>query len=413
MRTIDQSRAHALADLARAALPDGSPLRAYRAAGIERLSAEGLPVGQEAWRFTPPNQLVAPDFVAVPRPGAEAVELPLWLMDDPHVVFVDGHPVSPAEQRDHPASTAHPIPLLSSHGGPPDVDDSGFEALNRAFFTDGVDLELGREARGTYHLVHTSVTPQGLSANRHRVRVAAGADVQLVEHVQGGEGTLSTGVTELSIEGGARVSYVRVVEGGPTARHVGLVRADVADGGYLSAGSFVFGGHTSRVELSAHLRGPAAEARFFGLSLLRGSSHADHHVTARHAGPEASSDQVFRSIVADASQSVYTGTVIVDKGAMGTDSNQLHQALLLSDEATVHARPWLEIYADDVKCAHGATVGSLDGDSLFYLRQRGLSEAEARGLLMWGFATGTVSEIPEGPVRDGLQARVRQWLEPS
>ncbi|MEM6926495.1 MAG: SufD family Fe-S cluster assembly protein, partial [Myxococcota bacterium] len=170
-------------------------------------------------------------------------------------------------------------------------------------------------------------------------------------------------------------------------------------------------GHTTRVELAANLEGRGAEARFFGLSLLRGASHADHHVTARHARPDATSDQVFRSIVDDGSRSVYTGTVIVDKGAMGTDSNQLHQALLLSDEATVHARPWLEIYADDVKCAHGATVGSLDADSLFYLRQRGLTEAEARGLLMWGFATETVAELPDGVVREGLQSRVRRWLE--
>ncbi|MEO0600476.1 MAG: SufD family Fe-S cluster assembly protein [Myxococcota bacterium] len=397
MRAVDQSRAKALAELARQALPDAGALRAFRSQGVERLATDGLPVRNEAWRFTPPNRLVAPDFVTIAQPGPSAAELPDWVRESDTVVrFVDGHSVDGAGVR-----------LLSQAAPDEASTDDGFAALNRAFSTDGVDLEL--TGPGIVHLFHESASPHGISANRHRIRVS-GTSVQIVEHVRGGSETLSSGVTELLLED-ASVSYVRIIEGETTSRHVGQVVATIAGGSSLSAGSFVFGGHTSRVELTANLRGASADARFFGLSLLRGTSHADHHVTARHAKPHATSDQVFRSIVDDGSQSVFTGTVIVDKGAMGTDSNQLHQALLLSDDATVHARPWLEIYADDVKCAHGATVGSLDADSLFYLRQRGLTEAEARGLLMWGFATGTVAELPDGVVREGLQARVRRWLE--
>lgn len=406
MRAVDQSRARALAELARAALPAGGALRDFRRVGVERLADRGLPVREEAWRFTPPNRLVAPDFVTVDEPGTTRVDLPEWVRESAVVVFVDGYPLD---------SEAAALPLFSAQGAPSETtaDDAGFAALNRAFVVDGVDLELPGEARGVYHIVHQSVVPQAVTANRHRIRVAGGADVQIVEHVHGGDETLTSGLTDLFVEGDASVSYVRIVEGGGSARHVGQVTAEVAPGGTLSAGSFVFGGHTTRVELTARLLGPGAEARFFGLSLLRGESHADHHVLAHHVEGDATSDQLFRSIVAGRTQSVFTGTVIVDPGAFGTDSNQLHQALLLSDEATVHARPWLEIYADAVKCAHGATVGSLDTDSLFYLRQRGLTEAEARGLLMWGFATGTVEELPEGAVRDGLQARVRRWMEQS
>ncbi|MEN0068155.1 MAG: Fe-S cluster assembly protein SufD [Myxococcota bacterium] len=404
MRKVDQSRAHALAAVAREALPDSPALRAFRERGIADLETAGLPVGHEAWRFTPPNQLVAPELTAVATPGM-ALPRPDGLGDAPFAHFVDGFP----HEATLPRFSDTQAPLPDAQAG-----DDGFAALNRAFFQDGVDLVLEGDARGAYHIVHQSTVPLGLTANRHRIYVKSGAKVQLVEHVQGTDDpTFSTLLTDVVVEGGARVSYVRISTGGPGTRQTARITAEIQEGAHFAAGSFIIGGHTTRVELTANLRGPGADVTFFGLALLRGQSHADQHVTARHAMPHATSDQVFRSIVDGTSQSIYTGTVIVDKGALGTDSNQLHQALLLSDDATVHARPWLEIYADDVKCAHGATVGSLDADSLFYLRQRGLTETEARGLLMWAFATGTVEQLPEGPVRDALSDQVRQWLEAS
>jgi Fe-S cluster assembly protein SufD len=145
------------------------------------------------------------------------------------------------------------------------------------------------------------------------------------------------------------------------------------------------------------------------LALTR-AQHADHHVLVDHVAPRCTSRQTFRSLLDRKGRGVFTGRVVVRPGAVGTDSAQLHRALLLSDDAVANARPQLEIDNDDVKCAHGVAVGSLDAEALFYLRQRGLDPAAARALLTAAFAREIVEAIPEGPVRDAVDERVAAWL---
>ena len=224
-----------------------------------------------------------------------------------------------------------------------------------------------------------------------------------------GEGAaLTTAATAITVAPDAIVRHVRVIDEGDEALHVGEIRGTVA--GRLTAASVIVGSRVARVDLGVQLIAEGASAELTGLALLRGHQHADHHVMADHAAPRCHSEQVFRSVLDDHARSVYTGAVRVRSGAAGTDSRQLHNALLLSDDAVANTRPWLEIDHDDVACAHGAAIGSLDAESLFYLRQRGLSEIEARGLLTWGFAAKTLAALPEGPVAEALLQRARTWL---
>ena len=157
--------------------------------------------------------------------------------------------------------------------------------------------------------------------------------------------------------------------------------------------SLQLGGHLARTELRVELAGEGARTDLAGLALGQGSEHVDHHLLIDHAVPNGTSTQSFRSILDGHARSVFTGKVIVREGAMGTDSDQSNRNLLLSDDAIANTRPQLEIYADDVKCAHGATVGQLDEEALFYLRQRGLSPAQAQALLVEAFAGEIVGTV--------------------
>jgi Fe-S cluster assembly protein SufD len=195
--------------------------------------------------------------------------------------------------------------------------------------------------------------------------------------------------------------------------HHAALGVSVAEGARYQLTSVLLGGSTTRVEIDVRLAGEGASADLSGLAALRGSQHADHHVTIDHASPGCTSRQLFRSLLDDRAHGIFTGKVIVRRGAVKTDAVQHHRALLLSDDALAHARPQLEIDADDVKCAHGAAVGSLDEEALFYLRQRGLDPRQARALLTAAFAQDVLATIPFAEERARLEAHMTSWLEAS
>lgn len=223
-----------------------------------------------------------------------------------------------------------------------------------------------------------------------------------------GEAGLALPVAELRVRSGAVVEHVRLVDGGPGARHAARLKVEVEAGGSYRLVSVLAGGAVDRLEVDVRLSGRGASADLHGLVAMDGSRHADHHVTVRHDAPGCTSRQEFRALVADRGRSVFTGRVIVRRGADGTDAAQVHRALLLSDTAVANARPQLEIHTDDVKASHGTAVGALDDEALFYLRQRGLDADQARSLLVEAFAAEVVDAAPEA-VRDALRADVQRW----
>ena len=205
------------------------------------------------------------------------------------------------------------------------VATDGFGALNLAFLRDGAVV---RAESGVLHLVHVSTGEQRLTAVRHLVTVPGGAEVELYEHfLTLGEGpALTTAATEVHVGEGARVHHARVLDESPVSLHVGGVGARVEAGGHYRLGSLVLGARLARIEAYVTLADRNAAADLSGLALLRDRQHADHHVQVDHASPDCRSDQVFRAVVDDRAQSVYTGAVIVRRGASGTDSHQLHNA---------------------------------------------------------------------------------------
>jgi Fe-S cluster assembly protein SufD len=370
-----------------AAAPQG------RADAVERLTTYGFPgFKDEDWYYTSTKKLLAKRYMpVVGAPRAHDVELP----EGRRMVFVDGC-------FDAASSTEDARLATSAHNdvGSIVTEPLGFDALNAALWRDGASVVLGSSAE-PLHIVHVSTGDGRLACVRHRVSVSAGANATVVEHYlgQGGD-ALTVAVTEIDVGPSAMLNHVVLQSAQPQSSHVHTIGVNVDADAQYAATSVQSGAGLSRTELRVALVGEGATANLAGLAVALDTEHVDHHILIDHAVPRCTSTQVFRSILDGHARSVFTGKVVVRKDAQGTDSEQSNRNLLLSDDAIANTRPQLEIYADDVKCAHGATIGKLDEDSLFYLRQRGLDPAQARALLMGAFA----GEVVDGIQNEGARA---------
>lgn len=277
----------------------------------------------------------------------------------------------------------------------------GLLGLNLGLWREGALVQVDGSFSGTIP-VHTT---EGLGTPRILVLAGPGAQIELfVDHAV--DGGVSIPVIELAVGAGARVTLTqRVVGKGSFAGHVAI---DAGPDSHVEVQTILAGGGTLRAELTAVVR-ERARLECAGLVLGRDRQHADQHLEIHHHGEGATSSQVFRNIVDDHARAIFTGQVTVEKDVRGTDAVQSANSLLLADGASAVARPWLEIHNEHVTAAHGATVGRLDPESLFYLRTRGLDEAGARRLLTRAFAGQVVSAVPEA-FREGIQAGVNAWL---
>lgn len=268
------------------------------------------------------------------------------------------------------------------------------------------EIRLGAGETRTVRLRHVS-RGDGAHASRLRICVASGARLILLESHEGGGAGLSLLGVDLDLGEGA--SCERLVLSSLDADAVAVVELEAR----LSAGSrflqtvLTTGARRQRLETRVVHPGQGAEVRLDGAYLLDDRRHADLTSAVRHEGPDGQTDQLARGIVDDQARAVFQGRITVQEGADGTDARMAHNALILSDRAEVDARPELEIYADDVACAHGATVGALDGEVLFYMRQRGLPEREARTLLATSFLGEVLDRVADAAASD----RMRAWLE--
>jgi Fe-S cluster assembly protein SufD len=236
--------------------------------------------------------------------------------------------------------------------------------------------------------------------------VEAGAVVTLLETPVGGEESFSNAGVEIVLREGARLNHVRTASNAASAIVIEDLTVRVAAGAYYRAHFMSTGAKLSRTELHVTLEGENAEAHVSGVSVLDDGKHADVTTHIVHAAADTRSTQLFKDIAGGHSRAVYQGKITVSPGADGSDSRQTAKGLLLGLRAEIDLKPELEIFADDVKCAHGAAVGDLDVESLFYLRSRGIPESEARALLMGAFLGDAVDEIENEDIRASVWAQV-------
>ena len=291
-----------------------------------------------------------------------------------------------------------------------------FAALNAALWRDGAYVYVPRGVRleQPIHLVFATQPGDVPIATHPRTLVIAEEDSQLtvVESYVGlRDGLyLTNPVTELVAGPNAAVDYYKVQQESEQAAHLGTLQLHQHRDSSLRAHCISLGGELVRHDIDVMLAGAGGHCLVNGLYVVSGRQHVDNHLLVDHAAPHCDSRENFRGILDGQSHAVFTGRIIVRPDAQKTDGKQSNRNLLLSDAAQVNTQPQLEIFADDVKCTHGATVGQIDADALFYLRSRGLAEPAARALLVYAFASESLEEIHVAPLRQQLQKVLRQRL---
>ncbi len=298
-----------------------------------------------------------------------------------------------------------------------DFSRDAFLALNTAFLEDGafVYVSKGVIVEEPIHILYVS-TPGDAPAMVHpRNLIVAEEDSQLTvveDYVSLGTGSpvFSNAVTELVAGQHTVVSHYLLEREDTQSFNVSTLRLQQDRSASVASHSVLFGGALVRNNVHPVLAGEGGDCLINGLFLGRGRQHLDNYMLVEHASPHCDSRQFYNGILDDQSRGVFHGRIIVHKGAQKTDAKQTNRNLLLSDGAQIDTKPQLEIYADDVKCTHGATIGQIEEEALFYMRSRGLAESEARALLLFAFASESLDRMKPGPVRDYLAALVPQYL---
>jgi len=403
-----------------ASLPAPKLLQDLRQRGRESFATIGLPSRhQEEWRFTRLKG-IEDEIFAPPDVVAASIDISPWRVSDTHLlVFVDGI-FSPdiSDVSDLPdgvvvsnlvLATASESRAVSKHlGSLAGLERHPFAALNTALVADGafIHLPAGVELERPIQLVFVSGSEgrPTLSAPRILIVAEAASRVTVVEqHLGDGGASLSCPVSEILLAEGAALDHVVVQKEDPTARHFAARQIHLAAASRYSGQTISLGGALARTDIDVVLDGEGATASLDGLYLVDGARQADTHLTVRHARPNCESHQLYKGILAGSSRAVFNGRIIVDQDAQKTNANQANRNLLLSDGATVHSNPQLEIFADDVRCTHGSTVGRLDEEAIFYLRSRGIARDDAIRLLTLAFAGEVLERVPVDELRERLE----------
>ncbi|MBM3321122.1 MAG: Fe-S cluster assembly protein SufD [Candidatus Eisenbacteria bacterium] len=290
-----------------------------------------------------------------------------------------------------------------------DFETRSFAAWNTAFLRDGAFVFVP-ESLAIEKPIHLLYLSRGgreplVAHPRSLILVEKGASATVVEtYASLDDGTfLTNAVTEIRVGEGATFRHIKLQEESTRAFHVGALQAHQERSSRFDSISFAFGAGLARNDAGSVLDGEGAECVLDGLYLGRGDQLVDNHTAIQHARPHGSSRELYKGILTDRARGVFSGRIVVRPDAQKTDAKQTNQTLLLSAEAAVHTKPQLEIYADDVKCTHGATVGRLDENAVFYLRSRGIEEAAARSLLTYAFAADLVGRVDAAPLRRRLE----------
>jgi Fe-S cluster assembly protein SufD len=292
-----------------------------------------------------------------------------------------------------------------------------FVALNAASFVDGVVVTIDAhvECALPVHVVHVAVPGETPVAMHPRTLVIAGAGSKLTlieSFVSAGGGTyLTNAVTEILAGAGANVTHVKIQTEGPDGWHVASVAGHQERGSSIVSHNLSFGAALTRNDIGSRLDGPGAECRLYGLYVADGKQHVDNHTWLDHASPNCPSWEMYKGLLAGEARAVFCGRIVVRDGAQKTDAKQSNKNLILGHGALVFTRPQLEIHANDVKCTHGATIGRLDEEALFYLRTRGIGKDEARNVMTRAFADDLIDLIPVPAVRELLSNLLHVRLE--
>ena len=424
--------------------PGAGPAPALPGAGLpwldalrdegRRLSANGLPSNRsEAWKYTSLAPLTELEF---PHPAAtEGHALTADLgpgafdaLEGLSVVFVNGRLSAEHSRLDGLPGGLHarglaqgladnPAGIEALIGSAKSLNGDLMAAFNAAFAADGCIVETAPGAVIDQPIRLRFVAAPGSAPLAYHprviVRLGAGSRLTLIECHEGPAGvpTWSNPLVHIQVGEGAKLNHVKLQIEGEGAYHTALTKALLASEARYESHLLALGARLARHEIHVRFDGEGGNCQLRGGYLARGSQHVDNTTVIDHAVPNCESREVYKGVLDDAARGVFQGKIVVRQDAQKTDGHQLNRTLLLSRKAEIDTKPELEIYADDVKCSHGATAGEPEADQLFYLRSRGLDHRTALALIVEGFMGELLEEIGHEPVQAALAARVADWIE--
>ncbi|HZO88657.1 MAG TPA: Fe-S cluster assembly protein SufD [Chthonomonadaceae bacterium] len=408
-------------------------LTALRQEAIARFGELGFPTRHhEEWRFTNIAPLLEVPFHPAP---AEPERLMLERLraftfpglDCCQLVFVNGRYAPELSTFGYLPEGVQVLSLAEALEAEPEAvgahlaryaefEQQAFTALNTAFLEDGafVSLPRGVIVERPIHLLYVSTAPEKPTVSYPRTLFIAGENSQatLIESYAGWDGEVyfTNAVTEIVLGENAVVDHYKVLRESLQAFHIADMRVHLERTSNFASHSITLGGALVRNEVYARLNGEGGECTLNGLYLANGRRLVDNHTAIDHAMPNCTSHEVYKGILDDRAHGVFNGKIFVRPDAQKTDAKQTNKTLLLSEDAQINTKPQLEIFADDVRCTHGATVGQLDEDALFYMRSRGIGEEQARNILTFAFASEIISRIKVEPVRAQLEQALFEQL---
>jgi Fe-S cluster assembly protein SufD len=414
--TLDQYRLELLkaAEVARPDLP--AELNSRRLASLSALQDLPLPTARdEEWKYTSLKPLLNPKTNQQETVGSSLADIRAQIGNEPLIHFQDGVLQNP-ELIDELGFVHALDQHLNGHSemaadllDSVDLTDGAFIGkLAYASVQTGLLLDIGNDVQpgSSLHIVYDGGSNTNWQMPVLLIRMAANTQFTVTEHFLAGDpAAVSTSAAVFKLGDGARLTRIKVQDQRMDQFHFANTLAQLAKDSHFENHSLLLGSQIARDNVEVVLLGPGADAKLNGLYLAEGEQVLDTRTFVDHAVPHCESDQHYRAVVSDSARGIFNGKVLVRQDAQKTNAQQLNKNLLLSDSARSDAKPQLEIFADDVKCSHGSTIGQLDETALFYLRSRGIGAVEARHLLTEGFAGEVLQDLPDSPLSDHLKAR--------
>jgi Fe-S cluster assembly protein SufD len=405
-----------------------TPVHAARQQAISRFDELGFPTGRdEEWRYTSIVELLREDFAPVYAGVDMPSEIESLLVAglDSHVlVFVDGHYASalsrvgdlPAGVRiESLAARLKEGEMVDGLGSVVADAEDAFSALNSAFLSDGALVKVGAgiELDKPVQLLFVANRARAVANPRVLVQVEKNARATVIESYVSltSEAHWTNSVAEISVGENAHIDHYRIQDENAAAYHIAALHVREQRASNFRSTCITLGGQLTRNHVHTQLVGEGIDSTLNGLYMTEGKQHVDNHTLIEHTQPHCQSHEFYKGVLADDSTAVFRGQILVHQAAQKTDAYQANRNLLLSSRAEINTKPQLEIYADDVKCSHGATIGQLDEDAIFYLRSRGIGRENARRVLTRAFAGEVVERVQVEALRQELEELVGRRLE--
>lgn len=400
-------------------IDENSSLHEMRNQAIKNFENKGFPSKkEEAWKYTSLNKVIKNDFSVFPKsePAVEFKDVKKYFLHDVDtykLVFIDGKFSSFLSQTTHDGID---VCLLSSVLNKPKYKlvletyfnqvaskDESLTTLNTAFAKEGafVNIPKGKIADKPIEIIHFSTGNEAaiMLQPRNLIVVGENAHVQIIERHQSlnENPVLTNSVTEIFAQKRAICDYYKIQNDEQSANLIDNTYIAQKQESRVAVHTFSFGGNITRNNLNFYHQGERIDSTLKGITIVGDKQHVDHYTLVHHAEPNCESHQNYKGIYGDSSTGVFNGKIYVEKEAQKTDAFQQNNNILVSEKATINAKPQLEIFADDVKCSHGCTIGQLDESAMFYMQQRGIPKKEARALLMFAFTDEVMEsvKIPE------------------